>query len=307
MLLHNDKELFREIVVSTAEDLELVVPIVEKDYYVTLILKRLSLECPECVFKGGTSLSKCHHAIDCFSEDIDIAFSNKLSQGMRKHLKNDTISGISKALGMPIIDWENTRSRRDYNAYTFSYDPLDGYVSKGRMIQGVKMEVSLASISFPTVELPVESYVYQYLMKENKDIVDEYDLHPFLMNTQSIERTLADKVFAICDYYMQGKTKRYSRHIYDIYMLLPKVSLNDDFKELVEQVREVRAGMSICPSAVEGVDIPKMLQEIVEKNVYKEDYSSITTYFQRQPVNYNDAIEAVRTIAASGMFETKSK
>ncbi len=32
MLLHNDKELFREIVVSTAEDLELVVPIVEKDY-----------------------------------------------------------------------------------------------------------------------------------------------------------------------------------------------------------------------------------------------------------------------------------
>lgn len=32
MLLHNDKELFREIVVSTTEDLELVVPIVEKDY-----------------------------------------------------------------------------------------------------------------------------------------------------------------------------------------------------------------------------------------------------------------------------------
>lgn len=307
MLLHNDKELFREVVVSTAEDLELVVPIVEKDYYVTLILKRLSLECPECVFKGGTSLSKCHHVIDRFSEDIDIAFSNKLSQGMRKHLKNDTIAGISEALEMPIIDWGNTRSGRDYNAYTFSYDPLEGYVSKGHIIQGVKMEVFLASISFPTVELPVESYVYQYLMKENKDIVDEYDLHPFVMKTQSIERTLADKVFAICDYYMQGKTKRYSRHIYDIYTLLSKVSLNDNFKELVEQVREVRAEMSICPSAVEGVDIPKMLQEIIEKNVYKEDYSSITTYFQRQPVSYDDAIEAIRTIAISGMFETKSK
>ena len=77
MLLHNDKELFREVVISTAEELGLVVPIVEKDYYVTMILKKLSNECPECVFKGGTSLSKCHHVIERFSEDIDIAFSNK--------------------------------------------------------------------------------------------------------------------------------------------------------------------------------------------------------------------------------------
>ncbi len=30
MLLHNDKELFREAVISTAEDLGAVVPIVEK-------------------------------------------------------------------------------------------------------------------------------------------------------------------------------------------------------------------------------------------------------------------------------------
>ena len=77
-------------------------------------------------------------------------------------------------------------------------------MSEGRLIHGVKMEVSLASLSFPTVELPVESYVYQYLMKENEDIVDEYDLHPFTMKVQDIDRTLADKVFAICDYYIDG-------------------------------------------------------------------------------------------------------
>lgn len=241
MFLHNDKELFREAVVSTAEEFGLVVPIVEKDYYVTMILKKLSMECPECVFKGGTSLSKCHHVIDRFSEDIDIAFSNKMSQGTRKHLKNDTIAGISDVLEMPILDWKNARSRRDYNCYTFSYDPLEGYVTEGRLIQGVKMEVSFASISFPTVKIPVESYVCQYLRKENMDIVDEYSLHPFVMNVQGMDRTLADKVFAICDYYLQGKTKRYSRHIYDIYMLLPVVGLNEKFKALVKQVREVRA------------------------------------------------------------------
>ena len=302
MLLHKDRDLFREVVISTAEELGLVVPIVEKDYYVTMILKELSIKCPECVFKGGTSLSKCHHAIDRFSEDIDIAFSNKLSQGMRKHLKNDIIAGISVNLDMPILDWANARSRRDYNCYTFSYDALEGYVTEGRLIQGVKMEISLASLSFPTVKLPVESYVYKYLMKENMDIIDEYKLYPFVMNVQGIDRTLADKVFAICDYYLQGKTKRYSRHLYDIYMLLPRIELNEQFGELVKKVREVRAEMSICPSAVEGVDIPKLLREIIEKEVYKKDYLEITTYFQNYPVSYKNAIEAVKVIAESGIF-----
>lgn len=43
MFLHNDKELFQEVIVSAAEDLDLVVSIVEKDYYVTMILKKLSI------------------------------------------------------------------------------------------------------------------------------------------------------------------------------------------------------------------------------------------------------------------------
>ena len=51
MFLHNDKELFQEVIVSAAEDLGLVVPIVEKDYYVTMILKKLSIWCPECVVR----------------------------------------------------------------------------------------------------------------------------------------------------------------------------------------------------------------------------------------------------------------
>ena len=111
MYLLNDRELFHEVIISTSESLGIVVPIVEKDYYVTMLLKKLSELCPECVFKGGTSLSKCHHVIDRFSEDIDITFSDILTQGMRKKLKNNVISGISDELKMPISDWENARSR----------------------------------------------------------------------------------------------------------------------------------------------------------------------------------------------------
>lgn len=170
MFLHENQELFREVIISASEELGIVVPIVEKDYYVTMILKELSEKGHECVFKGGTSLSKCHHVIERFSEDIDISFSNKLTQSMRKHLKNDVIAGISQTLKMPIVDWEKARSRRDYNCYTFSYVPVDGYVKQGPLIPGVKLEVSLAAISFPTVKLAVDSYVHQFLSKENMDI-----------------------------------------------------------------------------------------------------------------------------------------
>ena len=119
------------------------------------------------------------------------------------------------------------------------------------------------------------------------------------MKVQNIDRTLADKVFAICDYYLQGKTKRYPRHIYDIHKLLPKVPLEEEFKVLVKQVREARAEMDICPSAASGVNVPELLMEIIDKEIYKEDYASITTYFQREPISYDDAINSSDFIASS--------
>lgn len=50
--------------------------IIEKDFWVCWILKQLfSIEAlsGRLLFKGGTSLSKIFHAINWFSEDIDLA------------------------------------------------------------------------------------------------------------------------------------------------------------------------------------------------------------------------------------------
>ncbi len=153
MLLHEDRELFKDVLNATSADQnDRETAIIEKDYYVTMILKQLASEVPECVFKDGASLSKCHRIIDRFSEDIDIGFSNPLTQGKRKKLKDNVIAGISERLNMPIIDWENAKSRRDYNCYTFDYSPVTGFV-KESLIPGVKLEVVLSSIAFPTAQL----------------------------------------------------------------------------------------------------------------------------------------------------------
>ena len=52
-----------------------------------MILKELVQRNPNVVFKGGTSLSKAYHAIDRFSEDIDITFEEHLGEARRKKIK----------------------------------------------------------------------------------------------------------------------------------------------------------------------------------------------------------------------------
>ena len=54
-LYKDDKELLRDIIVTVSERTGIDESIVEKDYYVTMILKELVQRNPNVVFKGGTN------------------------------------------------------------------------------------------------------------------------------------------------------------------------------------------------------------------------------------------------------------
>ena len=300
--LHENKEEFRNAVNLASERFRILPVVAEKDYYVTMILRGLAARLGFVVFKGGTSLSKCHRVIKRFSEDIDITIDTKLSQGQMKKLKA-VIKEIAEELGLTIPNIDKTQSRRSYNCYRLAYDsvvsePDDAVPSE------VLMETSFAEVSFPTVVLPVHSYIGDMMNDEAPEELVNFLLDPFEMKVQGIDRTLTDKVFAICDYYMQDKTKKHSRHIYDIYKLLPIVPQDEGYKKLVREVRDVRAmNKSICPSAQPGIDVPELLKRIVEDDVYKSDYENITWRILEEQTTYETAVEAVRTIAESGLFE----
>lgn len=100
----------------------------------------------------------------------------------------------------------------------------------------------------------------------------------FEMKVQGIDRTLADKVFAVCDYYLQGKVAKHSRHLYDIYKLLPLVPQDENFRELVKEVRAVRAQSVVCPSALPEANVPELLEKIIKEKAYKQDYDNYTHY-----------------------------
>lgn len=302
MYLHRDRETFKDMVEQAADGNGRTPAVVEKDYYVTLILKLLSEQLAECVFKGGTSLSKGFHVIDRFSEDIDITFKEHIGESRRKKLKNVVLKGISEELGMPVANWEETQSDMDYNAYLFSYESVFG-LQDDRLPQYVKLETALGSYSFPTQTVEIRNYIGDYLEGRGRtDLAEQFSLGRFSMNLQSLERTYIDKVFALCDYYLQGKSKRYSRHLYDIYKLTPLIEFNDGFAVLVQEVREHRSKMRICPSADETVDVPAVILEFCDNSFYREDYQSITDYFAEDTVPYDDVIGQMRTLAASNLF-----
>ena len=150
MYLHKEnRELFRDAILLTSQRLEVSEDIVEKDYYVTLILKKLSLIEYPIVFKGGTSLSKAFQVIDRFSEDIDITFTEHLGEARRKKLKYNILKPIADELGLVIRNFDSIESDKNLNHYDFYYESVVGDRVINPIPPYVKLETSLMSYAFP--------------------------------------------------------------------------------------------------------------------------------------------------------------
>ena len=105
MRLHKEKELFEQVVLGASEWKQVPPAIIEKDYYVTLVLGELAKCVPELIFKGGTSLSKCYKLIERFSEDIDITISSDPTNSKKQNLKKAIVE-ICKEYELPILNEE---------------------------------------------------------------------------------------------------------------------------------------------------------------------------------------------------------
>ena len=301
-MLHNDRELLEQLILRTSESLGIKAEIIEKDYYVTLFLKELVSVSPDIIFKGGTSLSKCYHLIDRFSEDIDlnIETETKPSESRRKHLKSSIVSVIDK-LGFTLTNPENVKSRRDYNRYIIDYPSV---LCASYLKEMLIVETAVYQRAYPTVRKTAGSLIYDFLSANGfDDFIEQYSLEPFELNVQSAERTMIDKLYALADYYLAGTTAEHSRHIYDIYKLLSVVEINDELKNLAVSVAEERKPHSRSLSVQDGTDIKAALWEIVEKNIYESDYKTITESLLFEPVPYETAIKALNTVLESGLFD----
>lgn len=301
-MLHDEKNLFEQLILRTSDAFEIERGIVEKDYYVTVFLKAIAQKEPDIVFKGGTSLSKCYHIINRFSEDIDlnIETDSKPTQGQRERLKKNIVA-VTQSFGFTVQNPDKIKSRRDFNRYLIDYQSTfdTGYLKRNLIV-----ETAVFFRTYPTRKMNATSLIYDYLNREGMDsLIAQYDLFPFEVNVQAAERTFVDKLCAIGDYYLSGTISEHSRHIYDLHKLLEIIQIDDSLRQLLHKVVAERKTHKTCLSAQEGVNLKELLAEIVQKEIYRRDYEEITASLLFDNTDYQTAIRSLSRIIDSGLLD----
>lgn len=290
MNLHNNKYLFNEIILQVENgESYLTYDIIKKDYYVSLFLNRLILLDDKFIFKGGTSLSKCFKLINRFSEDIDLSYiGDSFPDSIKKHIKNMIVNTCDE-LDFNIINIDDIKSKRKFNAYKLEYTDETATGLKPHIL----IETTLLSTINEYSKCECTSIIYDYLLKINReDLIKQFQLNPFFINVQDIERTFIDKIFIICDYYLENRNIEVSRHIYDLYRLKDKVKF-ENIKDYFNKVKEIRSLNKMCISAQDNIDIIDILNKIKSNRFYEKDYNTTLLNLIYDKLDYNEAISII--------------
>ena len=189
----------------------------------------------------------------------------------------------------------------NYNCYEIQYPIL---FASDDVKSTLIVEMTYLQRAYPSELREADSYIGNFLAEHGGDAaVAFYDLAPFEVQVQTLGRTLIDKVFALCDYYLGGNMLRNSRHIYDIAKILPKMDMTDrELGTLAKQVRAERKTNKTCLSAKDGVSVPEILEKIIESSCYERDYVGTTLKLSTKPLPYREAIRALQAIINRGLF-----
>lgn len=281
---NNDKKIWKEIIETVSNEIGKDLIVVEKDMIQSIFLYNIGSINKNLVFKGGTSLSKAYGIIERFSEDIDISFNKDPSESEKKNIKL-LIEEQGKGIGLNLKNSSDIKSRYDYNKYIFSFNSLFTDLP-----QEILIETSFFQTSYPVEKYNVTSLIGKFCDKKGIPFPIECNALSFEMSVQSMRRTFVDKIFAICDYYLQNMSERYSIHLYDICKIYDHINFDDSLKELVKKVREDRAKLKSNPSANQEYNINSLLSEIIDKRFYEKDYNKLTSNLLYEDIDYDFAI-----------------
>ena len=237
MKLHIFPDELQELAAMVAAEKHILESAVIRDYYIVMMLKALadSPYAEQCVFKGGTSLSKCYPgSIDRFSEDIDLTF---LGMDLPDKVCDRTIKSIEAVMsaGAQTEKIPQERSNRSKSMYVW-FD-----VPENR----VKLEIGSSVRPDPYSKHTIKTYIQEFLERKGfDDDVARFELTPVELNTLGIERTFVDKIMSVKRHAICGTLDRKVRHIYDVTRLyaMPEIQAfladRDALKKLIQVTKD---------------------------------------------------------------------
>lgn len=233
MILHNYNEDFEALSGLTAQWIHLPIAAVKRDYYIVLMLKRLSQSdySNKCVFKGGTSLSKCYSgSIERFSEDIDLTYlgMDEADKTCEKAIKQ-IISIMTVGANLEKIKGEGNARNKSRKVW---FDTQE---------HSIKLEIGSSVRPDPYGKRVLKSYIHSYLQYRNMDDdIKKFELTDVEVNTLAIERTFIDKIMSVKRHAICGTLGNKVRHIYDVVRLFDMSEIHSFISNKEELKRIIR-------------------------------------------------------------------
>ena len=227
-MLHSNKDEFLKILERTSAQTGFPLRLLEKDYYITVVLSGINELSNDLVFKGGTCFSKIYYSYYRLSEDLDFTLKLSTDNATRSVRRNaikpikEVIRPFLKRFNMSIQNLDKA-GHRESTQYIYYLDYDSAVLNKK---ESIKLEISLRFNPLRPV-----------VTKE----VNHKFLHPFTkeplfgagsVNCLTLKELVAEKLRA-------AATRKIiaSRDFYDLgFLLREKFNFND--KEQLELFRK---------------------------------------------------------------------
>lgn len=303
MKLHEYPDEFQELAAVVANEKHIPEDAVRRDYYIVMMLQALSKSpyAEHCVFKGGTSLSKCYPgSIERFSEDIDLTF---LGMGLPDKMCDKAIKQIETVMsaGAETEKIGAERSNRSKSMWVWFGDPRER----------VKLEIGSTVRPDPYSPKEIKTYIQEFLEARGEhDDIMRFELAAVTLNVLNIERTFIDKIMSVKRHAICGTLNRKVRHIYDVVRLyqMPEIqeflSDKEELKRLLALTKETdyfyvgrrNTPVEYDPKGPYDFEAWQDRMDSEIKAVYESLHRELLYTEEKQ--NFSDAIQTFQEISA---------
>ncbi|MGB3477550.1 MAG: nucleotidyl transferase AbiEii/AbiGii toxin family protein [bacterium] len=227
-MLHSNKDEFLKVLERTSAQTGFPLRLLEKDYYISIVVSDINELSKDLMFKGGTCLSKIYYSYYRLSEDLDFTLKLSGDKSTRTVRKNaikpikKQIRSFLKKYDMSIKDLDKA-GHRESKQYIYHLDYESVVLNKK---ESIKLEIGMR---------------FNPLLPAVTKKINHKFLHPFtkepLFDTKSVnclalKELVAEKLRA-------AATRRViaGRDFYDLgYLLREKFNFKD--KEVLELFRK---------------------------------------------------------------------
>ena len=301
-------ELLFQSIEETGRRLDLDDSVIEKDYYVTQVIKVLSAvenEHFRLVFCGGTCLAKAHKVVQRMSEDVDFKIQRKVTTDdfsksyMLKELKAFRLK-LQESFAIPNLIASDTvvRNEGKYSRIDFTYP--SAFILNENLRPHILFEFTLSNIRRDVVKRSVKTLMEEVI--PNLHLLPESETLCVSVHETAIEKWvgLTRRIISI-ERGNHYDDQSLIRHVYDLHAIESVEPISNDFLMLAKDIvlTDARQFKNQNPeyAANPAEEIKRSLELLRTKPVWRERYQDFVENMVFNPDSAADYDEAINVIA----------